>query len=187
MRKLLGSVAVIGAVFWAVAAHAVPIAAGSELSINGSDNFTQTQINFTGSGNVGGTQGDFNVLVPCTACVTMIASISAGTTGTLYNVIDGAFSSTLVLNNDEQLTFTPGPTPAQDALEITGTGILTLTGRDATPGNYVVTTQGPTNAAVTFSATSSALAVPEPAATAIFAMALLAMGLVVAAHRRRRD
>src|SRR5215471_1193176 len=114
--------------------------------------------------------GDFTVLAPCTACVTMIGSIAAGTIGTLYNVIDGPFTSTLALNADEVLTFTPGSIPSQDALEITGTGVLTLSGRDATPGSYVLTTQGPQTAAVTFSATSvpTPTAVSEPTSLGIF-------------------
>lgn len=183
-NALLSSVAAVAAMLWTVSANAVPIAANSELSINGSDSFTQTTITFTGLGNVGGTSGDFNVLVACTGCVTMIGSISAGTTGTLYNVVDGAFTSALALNADEMITFTPGPIASQDALEITGSGTLTLTGRDPTPGTYVLTTQGPQQAAVTFSATSTASAVPEPASMGIFATALLAMGWVVRRHRR---
>jgi hypothetical protein len=183
-KLLLSSAAAVFAAFLPLSsACAAPIAAGSELSINGSDNFTQTAINFTGLGNVGGTMGDFNVLVPCNNCVTMIATLAAGTTGTLYNVIDGAFSSTLALNPDEVLTFTPNPNPSLDALEITGTGTLTLTGRDATPGSYVVTTQGPQTAAVTFSATSVPTGISEPGSLALFAGALLGFGWF---YNRRR-
>jgi len=184
MRKvLLGSTAVAAAMLWAVSAHAVPIASGSELSINGSDSFNQTSITFTGLGNVGGSTGDFTVIANCTACVTMIGTIQAGTTGTLYNAVSGAFSSALALNADEVITFTAGPIPAQDALEITGSGVLSLTGKDPTPGVYTLTTQGPQQAAVTFSATSVAQA-SEPASMAIFGTALLAMGWVVRRHRR---
>jgi hypothetical protein len=186
MRKLLLASAAASAMLWAaMPAEAVPIASGSELSVNGSDTFNQTSITFTGLGNVGGSTGDFTIVANCSLCVTMIGSISAGTTGTLYNAVSGAVSSALALNNDEVITFTPGPVPAQDALEITGSGTLTLTGKDPTPGVYTLTTQGPQSAAVTFSATSVAQAVPEPASMAIFASALLAMGWVVRRQRQR--
>jgi hypothetical protein len=183
MRRVLLSSVAVTAVLWAASANAVPIANGSELSINGSDTFTSTQITFTGLGNVGGSTGDFTAVANCTACVTMIGSIAAGTTGTLYNAVSGAVSSALALNNDEVITFTPGPIPAQDALEITGSGTLTLTGKDPTPGVYTLTTQGPQQAAVTFSATSVAQA-SEPASLGIFGVALLMMGWL---YQRRRQ
>jgi hypothetical protein len=185
MRKgLMGSTAVAAAMLWAMVANAVPIASGSELSINGSDSFTQTTITFTGLGNVGGSTGDFTAVANCSLCVTMIGSISAGTTGTLYNAVSGAVSSALALNADEVITFTPGPIPAQDALEITGSGVLTLTGKDPTPGVYTLTTQGPQNAAVTFSATSVAQA-SEPASLGVFGVALLTLGWLY--NRRRQN
>src|SRR5262252_8175081 len=96
-KLLLSSAAAIFAAFLPLSVNAVPIAANSELSINGSDSFTQTTITFTGLGNVGGSSGDFTVIANCSLCVTMIGSISAGTTGTLYNAVSGAFSSALAL------------------------------------------------------------------------------------------
>lgn len=161
-------------------AHAVPIAAGSALSLNGSDTFTATSITFSNPANIGGETGSFTALTNCTGCVTMIGTFTAASPpATLYTATEGAISTSLNATS-AAFTFVGGALPN---LTITGAGTLNLTGFDPTPGNYIVTTQGPTGVSVTFSVTSIASAVPEPASLAILGSALAGLGLF---RRRRR-
>src|SRR5271169_6746861 len=162
-------------------AHAVPIAAGSALSLNGSDSFTSTSVTFTNPANIGGETGSFTALTNCSGCVTMIGSpfTAASPPATLYTATEGAVSTSLDVTS-AAFTFVGGALPN---LTVTGVGTLTLTGFDPTPGNYIVTTQGPTGVSVTFSVTSIASAVPEPASLAILGSALAGLGLL---GRKRR-
>lgn len=158
---------------YANAASAVPIAAGSELSINGSDTFTATSISFSVAAGVGGQSGSFSILPNCAVgCVTMTGTtFTASFAGQLYSVSDAGNSSTLSISPPSTFNFTPGALPS---LTVTGSGTLTLTGFDPTPGVYEITTQGPTTALVTFSATSigTQTGVPEPASMALLGSAL---------------
>lgn len=187
MQKLVTAAALAAAalLLCASTASAVPIAAGSELSINGSDQFTPTTISFANPANVGGTSGSFTALANCSGCVTMDAALfTAGSVGTvLYDAVEGAISSTLTTTAAPLFTFTPG-TPLE-SLMVTGPGVLTLTGFDPTPGAYDLTTQGPGGPVqVTFSVTSVAEAVPEPGSLALLGTALAGLGLF---SRRRRQ
>jgi len=160
-------------------ANAVPIAANSELSINGADSFTDSSITFTGLANVGGTTGDFTKLADCDDCVTMIGTLTASSSGLLYNVGDAGQNSTLVLHPPQQ--FVPGSQQGIPSLTVSGTGTLTLSGFDATEGRWELTTQGPQGGAqVTFSATAIPVgqAVPEPGSMILLASALSGLGLL---------
>jgi hypothetical protein len=189
MRKLgLGvAVAALPLVLMMSPAQAVPIAAGSELSTNGSDTFTATSISFLNPGNIGGTSGSFQTVfgtVPpqITGVVTFSNFTNVSSNFQLYTATVGTNVTTLVAASIDSFIFTPG-TPLE-SLDVKGTGTLTLTGFDATPGNWELTTQGPGGTAtVTFSQTSVAAA-PEPATLGILGTALLAMGW---AAKRRRD
>ena len=72
MRKFAPTAAAIAALasaplLWASPASAIPIAAGSELSIDGSDSFTMAPpqvITFVNPASVGGTTGSFFGVVP---------------------------------------------------------------------------------------------------------------------------
>ena len=161
-------------------ALAVPIT--GELSINGADSFTSTQINFIGSGNVQGTSGSFAELANCGLCVTMINTLTPATSGTLYTVSDGGLTASLSIN--PPTTFTQGGTVSLPDLTASGTGSISLSGFDDTPGVWELTTQGPTGASVTFSATTVGTpppSVPEPPAYALICAALL--GLVAVRKR----
>lgn len=176
-RILLAAAATIGL---AAAAHAGPIATGSQLSLNGSDTYTATSISFTNPANIGGESGSFTVLSNCTGCVTMSNFTTATSTPfTLYSATEGAISTSLSVLTDN-FNFTPGTVPQ---LTVSGHGILSLTGFTPTAGDYVITTQGPTGPAiVTFSVTS--VATPEPASLGLLGVGLLGLGLVSARKRQ---
>lgn len=174
--RLLAGAVVAGLMSLATSAHAIPIAAGSTLSLNGSDSYTSTSITFSNPANIGGApSGSFAILTTCTGCVTMIGGFDTGTATPfqLYTATEGAIATTLQVSSDS-FNFASGTLPD---LTISGAGTLTLTGFDPTPGNYILTTQGPTGVSVTFSVTSVAAAVPEPASLAILGGALLAFGI----------
>jgi len=179
--KLLTAVALAVGLGFVTAAQAVPIAAGSALSLNGNDTYTATAtsftINFSNPANVGAASGSFTALapLPATGAATMIATLSNTTAAgfTLYTATVGAVTTDLVAASITGFSFVSGALPT---LTVTGAGTLDLTGFTPTPGIYTITTQGPTTAAVTFSATSVASAVvPEPASLTLLGSALIGL------------
>jgi hypothetical protein len=72
IRLLAGAVAA-GLMTLASSAYAVPIAAGSTLSLQGQDTYTATSITFVNPANVGNGTGSFASLAPfpCNGCATM--------------------------------------------------------------------------------------------------------------------
>jgi hypothetical protein len=163
--------------------NAASITAGSTLSLKGSDSYTATSINFTNPADIGAESGSFAGagIVNCIGCVTM-TSFNAGsaTPFQLYTATEGALTTALIVSADA-FDFTPGDTMHLPSLAITGTGTLSLTGFDDTPGMFSITTQGPNDdVQVTFSVTSTAAGsttVPEPASLAILGAGMAALWL----------
>lgn len=193
MKRTLAAFAVVASVVaGSGAAQAVPIAAGSELSLNGSDTFvgavggTTFTLNFINPANVGGQSLDFNIVPNCTGCVTMIATLTqASTNFQLYSLTEGAVTSSLTAGNITNFSITAGA-GGLESLTISGAGTLNLTGRDPTPGFYDLTTQGPSGTAtVTFSNTAIASAM-EPGSVTLLGAALGALGLLRLTTRRRQ-
>ena len=183
---LAGAVAA-GLMTVAASANAVPIAAGSTLSLNGNDTYTSTSVTFQNPANIGAGSGSFAILgtpPQCTGCATM-TSFSTATAApfTLYtgHNLANTISTDLIVTAPPTFSFVDGALPT---LTVTGNGTLDLTGFDPTPGIFTLTTQGPTGTTmVTFSVTSMAIAAPEPASLAILGGALAGLGLF---GRRRR-
>jgi len=152
-------------------AVAAPIGAGSTISLNGTDSYTSTSITFVGPANIGAITGDFTVLAPCPGCVAMTSFTTATPTPfTMYTGTEGALSTSLLVSS---AVFDFVGAGDLSTLKVSGSGTLSLTGFDPTPGNYILTTQGPTGVNVTFSVTSVASAVPEPASLALLSVGLL--------------
>ena len=177
---VLAGAIIAGLIAFASSSHAVPIAAGSVLSLNGNDSFTSSSITFSNPANIGAGSGSFAILgtpPQCTACATMIATLTAATPlgSTLYSGhnLAGTLTTDLIITSAPAFAFTGGTLAS---LTVTGNGTLDLTGFDPTPGAYILTTQGPTGVTVTFSVTSVADA-PEPTSLAILGGALAGLGL----------
>lgn len=173
IRMLLTATALAAIPF--LGAQAAQIAPGSELSINGANDFTPTSVTFLGLGNAEGALGSFTELLNCTACVAFSQTLTPASTGLLYTVTDAGKSSTLSLAKVD--SFTSGGTPALPDLTILAHGTLTLTGFDATPGQIELTTQGD-GIDVTFSATAIPVLTPEPASLAVLGFGLVGLGML---------
>ena len=180
---LLGGVALLA---MAGIATAQPLLNG-EISVNGDDVFTITPaaITFSGLGNVGGTSGSFSELPNCFDCVTMIAELTASSTGQLFSATSGGHTSTFTIEAGTlSATASTNPNPALDAIEVIGDGTITLDGVSQ-PSSFVLTSQGPTSENVTFSATATTAAVPAPPIGQTVP-AILATLMVLGFYRFRR-
>src|SRR5438874_1846738 len=123
----IGGALLAGLIGLASSAHAVPIAAGSTLSLNGSDSYTATSITFFNPANIGGETGSFVAagLINCTGCVTM-TSFNTGTATPflLYTATEGAINTTLTVSTDI-FNFNPGGGGVLPSLTVSGSGTLT--------------------------------------------------------------
>jgi MYXO-CTERM domain-containing protein len=159
-----------------------------QFSMSGNDTYdlTANTIQFiAGTTTVTASSGDFAAAGLTGSAITWNQGETPGPavdyttlTGLLFSGISGlTFTLTGIADFEEDFS-------GLTSLDITGDGILTLTGSDPTPGVFSLTTQGGNGpVTVTFSATT--VAVPGPVVGAGLP-ALFALGGLVAFARRRR-
>jgi hypothetical protein len=182
MKKLLlAGAAILG--LGLSQAQAVPIAAGSVLNVVGGANFSATQVTSTTPAGLTQNTGSFSALLNCLNCVTVNIPVftyaPAVQTGTLFTINELGLMATISVG--------AGGTSAHtaNALTIDAPAVLTMTGFDTTPGNFVWTINQLGNVIGSFSATADAVATPEPASLALLGMGVLGLGFVV--HRKRHS
>lgn len=193
MKPRLFFAIAVGVICGASAAYGAPIT--GEISIQGNDTIVSASssafdITFSNPANVGGTSGSFQTALGAVppalnGIVTMIASLTnASSNFELYSLVDGTITSTLQAANISSFNFSP-PNPLE-SLSVLGTGTLTLTGFDPTPGNFDLTTQGLNGINVTFSATQVASGIPEPSSRSVLGIALFGFLTAMWWRARRR-
>lgn len=157
------------------AAYAYPIT--GSISIDGTDSYTATAVSFQGAGNVGaGTStGSFasGFGAGCNGCVTLarFSFVGLGAPVKVYDAIIGAVETTFTITSISSEAIV-GP-----FLNVAATGYATLTGFSQTPGVFEFSSQGG-GGKTTFSATTIASAVPEPASFALLGIGLMAVGAI---------
>ncbi|HLY47473.1 MAG TPA: PEP-CTERM sorting domain-containing protein [Stellaceae bacterium] len=183
MKRLVAAAAIAGALLYGGQAQAGPIT--GTLSLTGTDSFTASSINFTGAGSIGADSGSFLELGTCTGCVALNNFTASATNFQVYSATNNLDTTALTLAN---VVFDYATGATFDTLTISGSGTATLTGFDPTPGTFKLTTQGTSGQTdtgiFTFSSTTVATAVPEPASLTLLASAL---GTLAWFSRRRKQ
>jgi hypothetical protein len=178
LKKLVLTAAVS---LFAAPAFATPIT--GTLSLNGSNSYTASTIDFNGAGNIGGTStGTLAAFTDCIGCV-VLNTFNYTTAGFInptpvFTATEAGNTFSLGLNS----IISSGLDSFGD-LSIRGLGTLTQTGFDNNSGTFSLTSQGGSAGKnnVTFSATSVATAmsaVPEPSTLLLLSTGMMGLGLI---------
>ncbi|WP_308517208.1 PEPxxWA-CTERM sorting domain-containing protein [Sphingomonas flavescens] len=201
-RYVLAVAAAATAVFAAAPTTAAPLIAGSQISLNGyvvgspAGSISQaTSLDFTDAmGTTGSAPGVLSsygagsgsfagvacTSAPCGSIVDLASlAIGAQTINNFVTLTGGNNVNPIYFTLLGIQSITRGP---NDLLQFTAYGTINWLGYDATPGSFNFTAQA--NSLTSFSATTVANAVPEPAT---WAMMLLGFGGIGFAMRRRRQ
>ncbi len=172
-RKLItAAILTTGIAAFAGSAYATPI--GGTLDINGIESaHTATSITFVNPAGIDVSSGDFNEVGLCVGCVTMGSPFSTGSAlpFQLFTATNNGNTVTFHVTSD---TFTA---LALGGLQITGTGIVSLTGFDDTLAEFSLTV--PHSGRASFDLFTA----PEPGSLALFGAALLGCALFLGRRR----
>ena len=163
-----------------IGAEAVPIAAGSTINITGNSTFTSTQVNFTNPADLKTGTGDFTALGTCTDCVTVATPLTYApfsAVNDLFSVTNAGLTATIDITSEIAPPIKNG---SNTALIIQDNAVLSLTGKDDTPGILTLTVNQSSGAiSGSFSATGeTVVGAIEPASMAILGAGIIGLGMV---------
>lgn len=171
-----------------VGANAVPITEGSTINFTGNATFNASAVTFTNPVDLKAGTGDFVALGICTACATAISPFTYAPF-TAYNDLFSVSNAglTAAIDVTSQLD-APIKNSSNTALIIRDNAVLSLTGKDDTPGILTLTVNQSTGGiSGSFSATGEAGAVNafEPGTLGLMGAGLVGLGVLTS--RRRKD
>jgi hypothetical protein len=174
----------VGALAMAAPASADPISSDSTLQLSGGVTLTGGSGDYATATGVKFGAGALNMLV-ATDGTGDLSGFTFGSTGHIDNIVDfGTFAgdSTFytITVGAQTLTFDMADispiTRTATSISFTGNGVLKLSGKDDTVGQFAFSAQG-LNGQFSFSSSSAVVPAPEPASIALLGAGLAGLGL----------